>query len=86
MNNLEFSRRNRHLTQAQLEAGTGVPQPRLSEYERGMRPPRVHLLTLAHYFGLPEASAESLLAEVPANMAAVEPPPSLRERILRGRQ
>ncbi len=84
---LEFKRRNLRLTQAQVEEKTGVPQNRLSEYERGMLPSRAHLHSLASFYGVPEQAAERiLLAPVPDNMADVPPAPSLDDAVRQARR
>jgi transcriptional regulator with XRE-family HTH domain len=86
---LEFLRRARHLTQAQLAAATGVKQLRISEYERGLRPERppgrANVRALAGFFGLPPGRDEHLLEEVPANIAEVPPAPDLAARIREAR-
>ena len=78
---IEFHRRQLHMTQAQLAQRVGTSQIRISEIERGLRTTRANLLALAHVFGVPERVAERLMQEVPASIAEVEPPPSLRDAI-----
>jgi transcriptional regulator with XRE-family HTH domain len=85
MTYLEFLRRGRSLTQLQLAAATGWSQNTISVAERGARvEPRI-LRSLAGYFALPEAMAATLLHDVPANIADVEPAPDLHEAVRRAR-
>jgi transcriptional regulator with XRE-family HTH domain len=71
----EKARRMWKLTQKDVEEMTGVPQARLSEYERGMPPAPEHARVLAHFFGI---GLDRIFADVPPE---VPPPPDLAERI-----
>ena len=51
-NNLKFLRKNRGLTQIQLQIATGIEQALLSKFERGERiPPTETLIILADFYG-----------------------------------
>lgn len=59
-NNLKFLRKNRGLTQIQLQIATGIEQALLSKFERGERiPPTETLIILADFYGV---SIDFLLA------------------------
>ena len=52
-NNLKFLRKNRGLTQIQLQIATGIEQALLSKFERGERiPPTETLIILADFYGV----------------------------------
>lgn len=59
-NNLKNLRKNRGLTQIQLQIATGIEQALLSKFERGERiPPTETLIILADFYGV---SIDYLLA------------------------
>ncbi len=59
-NNLKKLRKNRGLTQIQLQIATGIEQALLSKFERGERiPPTETLIILADFYGV---SIDYLLA------------------------
>jgi transcriptional regulator, XRE family len=59
-NNLKFLRKNRGLTQIQLQIATGIEQALLSKFECGERiPPTETLIILADFYGV---SIDFLLA------------------------
>lgn len=59
-NNLKSLRKNRGLTQIQLQIATGIEQALLSKFERGERiPPTETLIILADFYGV---SIDYLLA------------------------
>lgn len=59
-NNLKILRKNRGLTQIQLQIATGIEQALLSKFERGERiPPTETLIILADFYGV---SIDYLLA------------------------
>lgn len=52
-NNLRVLRKQRNLTQIQLQVATGIEQALLSKFERGERiPPTDTLLILANYYNV----------------------------------
>lgn len=52
-NNLKSLRKNRGLTQIQLQIATGIEQALLSKFERGERiPPTETLIILADFYGV----------------------------------
>jgi transcriptional regulator with XRE-family HTH domain len=61
-NNLKSLRKNRGLTQIQLQIATGIEQALLSKFERGERiPPTETLIILADFYGV---SIDYLLARI----------------------
>jgi len=59
-NNLKSLRKNRGMTQIQLQIATGIEQALLSKFERGERiPPTETLIILADFYGV---SIDYLLA------------------------
>jgi transcriptional regulator with XRE-family HTH domain len=77
--NLELYRRGLRLSQDALGRRAGVPQHRISLFERGLRPHADELRALASFFGLSEQDAPRLLEEAPPNV--IPPAPLVADRL-----
>lgn len=89
---LELIRRHQGYSQTSLSLATKakVATREISNLERGLRPTPKQVKALGAVFGMSEADAVWLFKPIEAlglhSPAAVPPPPSMREAILRGRQ
>ena len=92
---LELLRRLYGLPQSAVGARNKIPQERISQYERGLRPTEAHMRALAAFFGLPN-NPEMLFAHAPESIVGivlehiesntVPPPPDMKPLFIAARE